>query len=260
MTAAYLDFNATAPLRPQVVAAMVDVLGEVGNPSSIHAFGRRARAHVEEARRAVAGLFGWAPGTVVFTGGGSEANALVLNLPPAAPVLVSAIEHASVLDAAPAAPRLLVDADGVLDLAAADRLLAGLAAARPPGGPAPLVSVMAVNNETGVIQPLADLAGLCRRHGALLHSDATQAVGRLALDWAAIRPDYLTLSAHKIGGPQGVGALLVRDGAPPASPDPGRRPGTAAAGGNGKRRRNRRFRRGRHPVRPRRLPADRPPA
>ncbi|MDZ5649032.1 cysteine desulfurase family protein [Nitrospirillum sp. BR 11828] len=205
MPSIYLDHNGTCPPRPEAVAAMVAVLSLPGNPSSVHAQGREARRRVEVARRQVADLVGLPPATLIFTGSGTEANALALTSAGGRRVITSAIEHASVLEATPGAIRCPVTADGVVDVAALDALLAG--------GPA-LLSLMAVNNETGVIQPVAEVAALARRHGALFHCDASQAVGRLSWDWAAIAPDYLTISAHKIGGPQGVGALVVRDGVP----------------------------------------------
>ncbi|MBB6251795.1 cysteine desulfurase family protein [Nitrospirillum iridis] len=207
MASIYLDHNGTCPPRPQAVAAMVEVLSQPGNPSSVHAQGREARRRVEVARRQLAALLSLPPATLVFTGGGTEANALALASAGDRPLITSAIEHASVLEAAPAALRCPVTADGVVDLAALEAALAG--AGRPA-----FLSLMAVNNETGVIQPVAEVAALARRFGALFHCDASQAVGRLAWDWGAIAPDYLTVSAHKIGGPQGVGALAARDGAP----------------------------------------------
>ncbi|TWB27787.1 cysteine desulfurase family protein [Nitrospirillum bahiense] len=207
MPSTYLDHNGTCPPRPEAVAAMVAALSLPGNPSSVHAQGREARRRVEVARRQLAALLNLPPAILIFTGSGTEANALALASAGDRPVITSAIEHASVLEATPGAARCPVTPDGVVDLRALDMMLGD--AGRPA-----FLSLMAVNNETGVIQPVAEVATLARRHGALFHCDASQAVGRLAWDWAALAPDYLTVSAHKIGGPQGVGALAVRDGAP----------------------------------------------
>jgi len=199
-----LDANATEPLRPEARAAALAALDLPGNPSSIHAEGRAARRLLEDARATVAAAFAARPQDVVFTAGGTEANALaVRGLAAGRRVLVGATEHPAVLRAAPAdALTIPVRPDGTADLAALDALLA-------QGGPA-LVCLMAANNETGVLHPIAEAATLCRRHGALLHVDAVQAAGRLpvALDAA----DSLALSGHKMGGPKGAGALLLRAG------------------------------------------------
>lgn len=212
MTRVYLDHNASAPLKPAVKAAMVQALDLVGNPSSVHGFGRAVRRAVEDARARVAALAGVRPAQVFFTGSGTEANNLALRGFPGRRAVVSAIEHESVLAAVPAAladaPRIPVDGDGVADLSALDRILG------EGEGPA-LVSLMLVNNETGVIQPVAAAAAIAHAHGALLHCDAIQAAGRLPLDLAALGADLLTLSAHKIGGPAGAGALVIAEGLEP---------------------------------------------
>ncbi len=208
MTRVYLDHNASAPLKPVVKAAMVQAMDLVGNPSSVHGFGRAVRRAVEDARAQVAALAGVRPAQVFFTGSGTEANNLALRGFPGRRIVVSAIEHESVLATAPDAPRIPVDRDGVADLDALERLLAA------GEGPA-LVSLMLANNETGVIQPVAQAAAIAHAHGALLHCDAVQAAGRLPLDLEALGADLLTVSAHKIGGPAGAGALVIAEGLEP---------------------------------------------
>jgi cysteine desulfurase len=200
-----LDANATEPLRPAARAALLAALEGGGNPSSIHGGGRAARRVVELARRAVAHRFGVAAGDVVFTSGGTEANALAIHgLGAGRRVLAGATEHPAVLAAAPGAGILPVLPDGTLDLAA-------LEAALVAGAPA-LVCVMAANNETGVLHPLGDVAALCRAHGALLHVDAVQSAGRMAPDLAAWGAASVALSGHKLGGAPGAGALILAPG------------------------------------------------
>ena len=217
----YLDWNATTPLRPEARDAMAAAWDLAGNPSSVHAEGRQARRLVEEARATVAAAVGAEPRNVVFTSGGTEANALALTpglrrVPGAAVarLLVSAIEHASVLAGgrfvAEAIASIGVTRSGLLDL---DRLRAALA----EGAPA-LVSVMLANNETGAVQPVAEIAGIVHAAGGLLHVDAIQAFGKLPFNINEISADLVTLSAHKIGGPKGVGAVVVAEGV--AAPEP----------------------------------------
>jgi len=208
----YLDHNATTPLEPRVLEAMLPFLREQhGNPSSRHAAGRQARAAVERAREQVAALVNAHPGQVVFTGGGTEANNLALKGAaawlPRGRLAVSAVEHASV--SAPAVAlaargwalsRLAVDAEGRLELA-------GLDAALAEG--ARLVSVMSANNEVGTLQELPAIGERVRAAGGLLHTDAVQAAGKIGVDFRASGAHLMSLSAHKLYGPKGVGALVA---------------------------------------------------
>ncbi len=201
----YLDYNATQPLKPAVREAMLDVLSGPANASSVHQLGQRARQAVETARLKVAALIGAVPGEILFTSGATEANATALKGFPGRRLMVSAIEHPSVRNGVADAAIIPAGPDGVIDLAALERKL------NEDNRPT-LVSLMLVNNETGVIQPVSEAASIVHRHGGLLHSDAAQAPGRIAMDLGRLGVDLMTLSAHKIGGPQGAGALYIRAG------------------------------------------------
>jgi len=238
---AYVDHNATSPMRPEAKAAMEHAFSVTGNPSSVHLEGRVARALIEDAREKVAALVGALPQDVIFTSGGTEANGLALSgaVQGAAEaearvtrLFVSAIEHNSVLRTASALGErqaglrmatIPVSPDGVVDLAELSVLLR-------EGKGRTLIAVMAANNETGVVQPVEHIAELAREYDAFLLVDAVQACGKIAVDTGGA--DYVSLSAHKIGGPQGVGALVVKDGAPLAAQllgggqERGRRAGT----------------------------------
>jgi cysteine desulfurase len=231
----YLDWNATTPLRRETREAMVAAWDIEGNPSSIHAEGRRARGLVEDARASVAGAVGTLPRNVIFTSGGTEANALALTSglrgsgQHVERIIVSGIEHASVLAGGRFATgrieTLGVTESGVADLIALQVLLAS-------GGPA-LVSIMLANNETGAIQPIAAAADIVHAAGGLLHVDAVQALGKIPLNINALKADLISISAHKVGGPKGVGALVMAEnlGTPEAlirggGQEQGRRGGT----------------------------------
>jgi cysteine desulfurase len=211
----YLDWNATTPLRPEARDAMAAAWELCGNPSSVHAEGRQARRMVEDTRASVAGAVGALARNVVFTSGGTEANAL--SLAPglrrgsglsAERLVVSAIEHASVLAGGRFPPNAIeivgVTRSGLLDLERLRAVLQG----RPPA----LVSVMLANNETGAVQPVAGAGEIVHAAGGLLHVDAIQAFGKIPFDINVMRADLVTLSAHKIGGPKGVGAVVLAEG------------------------------------------------
>jgi cysteine desulfurase len=237
----YLDWNATAPLRPEAREAMAAAWDLGGNPSSVHAEGRQARGLVEQARVSIADAVGALPRNVVFTSGGTEANALGLTPGlrrgsgfPVTRLLVSAIEHASVL----AGGRFPTEAVGAIGVTRAGLLDLDRLRAMLEGGPPALVSVMLANNETGAVQPVAEAGEIVHSAGGLLHVDAIQAFGKIRFDINAMNADLVTLSAHKIGGPKGVGALLLAEGLPGPEPllrgggqELGRRAGTENVAG-----------------------------
>jgi cysteine desulfurase len=218
-TRAYLDHNATSPLRPAAHAAMSAALAAGGNASSVHAEGRAARARIETARGQIAHALGASPSCVTFTSGATEANALALS--PAMEIggqsrmfdvlLVSSVEHPSVRAGgkfpADKIELIPVNGEGLIDIDALEKTLA----AHRKAGRRMLVSVMAANNETGVLQPLAGIALAVHEAGGMLHCDAVQIAGKLSFDLEASGVDLISISSHKLGGPQGAGALIVRN-------------------------------------------------
>jgi cysteine desulfurase len=204
----YLDHNATSSLRPKARAAMLAALELGGNASSVHTEGRAARAAIDEAREVIARTLGVIPPMVVFTSSGTEANNFAVKSTPVGRLLVSAIEHPSVIEAAGASGKpvefIPVDRNGLVDLTALDRMLGT--------GPQALISMMLANNETGVIEPLRDVVAIGRKHDALIHTDAVQALGKIPVNFGSLGVDLMSISAHKLGGPVGVGALIIRDG------------------------------------------------
>lgn len=242
MNSTYLDYNATAPLRPEARTALLAALEAPANPSSVHRFGRNARGIADIARGQVADLVGAEARRVVFTSGGTEANNLALRLAiegaGVKSLVITGIEHDSVLRPARHAGlptyEVVAGPDGAVSLAAIEATLGAAQAAHP--GPV-LVALMLANNETGAIQPVAEAARLAHAHQSLLLCDAVQAAGKIQVDLSQLDADFLTLSGHKLGGPTGVGALIARDDWTPApllrggGQEKGMRAGTENLGG-----------------------------
>lgn len=201
----YLDYNATAPVRPQVIACMHEMLSIPLNASSVHSRGRQAKKLLEDARKILAETISAFPAEIIFTATGSEANAMALNGFKGRRLLVSAIEHSSVIRQ-PNAEIIPVDSNGLVDSACLEKMLSAAAPA--------LVSVMLANNETGIIQPIQEISALCKKHGALLHTDAVQALGKIPVDFSLLGADLMTLSAHKCGGPVGAACLVIKQNLP----------------------------------------------
>lgn len=223
--AIYLDYNASAPMKPAVREAVAESLAWVGNPSSVHHFGRAVRLALENARGNLAAFLGAKRDQIVFTSGATEANLLALQGAGFARHLISAVEHNSIFKAVPTAEIVPVDENGLINLDALQSML------QRDATPA-LVSIMSANNETGVLEPVAEAAKIVHAHGSRLLCDAVQSAGKTVLDFTETGADYLTLSAHKLGGPTGAGALVLGSDAPFAAPmagggqERGRRPGT----------------------------------
>lgn len=221
MTSVYLDYNATAPVYPEALAAMQEVLAMPANASSVHAFGREAKKKLEAARAVIADTISAWGDEIIFTASGSEANTMALK-GSGRPTLVSAVEHSSVLKSGE--ELIPTDGNGIVNLAWLERNLSE--------NPQALVSVMLANNETGAIQPVAEVSALCRKYGALLHCDAVQGLGKIPVDFGAFGVDMMTLSAHKCGGPVGAAALVIKRGTviapliPGGGQELGRRAGT----------------------------------
>ena len=223
----YLDYNATAPLRPEAAEAMMEASRQPANPSSVHQFGRAARSNIEAARKTIAGSLNVQPSALTFTSGGTESNNMVLA--GFKTILASSVEHEAVLAACPEAHLIDVDENGVVSLCHLETLLSALSEQDKAGV---LVSVMAANNETGVIQPVEDIGIICRQHNVAFHTDMVQAFGKLEITPEDSSIDYLTVSGHKIGAPTGTGAVWCREGRPLSSllagggQEQGRRSGT----------------------------------
>ncbi|MEK7801881.1 MAG: aminotransferase class V-fold PLP-dependent enzyme, partial [Pseudomonadota bacterium] len=198
----YLDHNATTPIRPPARDAVIAAMDVIGNASSTHFHGRECRKIIETARRQIASTLDVGNGQIIFNSGATEGNNTILKGFAGKRILVSATEHPSIIESGTIVETIAVDENGLIDLNAFSEQLRN-------GIPPALVSVMYVNNETGVIQPITDIAKLAKESGALIHSDCVQAYGRIPFTRESLGVDIITISSHKIGGPQGVGALVI---------------------------------------------------
>lgn len=203
----YLDHNATTPIKPAVLDLMHQILSEPGNASSVHSYGRAARSHVEKAREQVAKLVNVSPSQVIFTSGATESDNTIVKSYHPEKVFISAVEHSAVSRISDRFQIIPLTGEGLFDLEALEQAFMSR--------DADLVCAICVNNETGNIQPIKDIVHIAKKYGAAVHTDAAQAVGRIPVDFQDWGVDYLCLSAHKFGGPQGVGALIYAPGKAP---------------------------------------------
>ncbi|MFL2654268.1 MAG: cysteine desulfurase family protein [Alphaproteobacteria bacterium] len=200
----YLDYNATAILRPEVITAMQNTFQLFGNSSSVHRAGRKAKSAIEEARERIASVVEVSPAEIIFTSGGTESNNLALSNREI-PVFISATEHDSINAVREDSKIINVDVNGIINLEHLEELLSS-------ADRLSMVSVMLANNETGVLQPIQQVVNIARRFGAIIHCDAVQGLGKIPFTFSELGVDMLSISAHKIGGPKGVGALIVKEG------------------------------------------------
>ena len=201
----YMDYNASAPIEEKVFNIMKDAQYCTGNPSSIHTSGRKAKAFIEDARDNIANLVDCNSQDVIFTSGATEANTMLSNFATNFKMIISSIEHPSILNQFDNPYIISTNRDGMVSVSNLEELLLSIENKNK------IVSVMAVNNETGVIQPIEEVAQLCKKYDALLHVDAVQAIGRIPISMKKLNIDLLTISSHKVGGPKGAGCLVIKE-------------------------------------------------